>query len=151
MPRSDPLIIGKDGEPTNPPFTYEKYEAWKVVVIDNATDKRRTKKFFSYAEAKEKAKELEERLGERARVGVVSRQIGYGPPHSRVSNAMLRDANDRGKYWCPYCRNFRYFQYLPYRDLKACEFCLMPEMDFHVVRCNPLLWSPDAYVREFGR
>ena len=150
MPRSDPLILGKDGEPINPPITFERYEPWKVVVIDTATDKRRTKKFFSYVGAKRMVAELEEKFGDRALVGVVSRQLGYGPPHSRVPDQMILDANDRGKYWCPYCRKFKEYPYLPWKDEYSCEFCHTRISDFHVIRCNPLLWSPYHYKNVFG-
>ncbi len=150
MPRSEPLVLGKDGEPTNPPFTYEKYESWKVVVVDQETEKRRSKKFFSYVEAQEKAVELRERFGDRAEVGIVSRQVGYGPPASKVSDEKLLTANERGYYWCPYCRKFRDFPYFPSSEGRACEFCFTPEQSFHVVACNPTLWNPVHYRRVFG-
>lgn len=151
MSRSDPLIIDKEtGEPINPPFTHEKYEAWKVLIVNNATGKRQAKKFFSYVEARATAKRLQEKYGERATVGVVSRQLGYGPPESRVPDEMLLKANNSGKYWCPYCRTWREFHYVPALEVRWCEFCQMPEHDFHTRRCNPLLWDPVHFKRVFG-
>ncbi len=150
MPRSEALILGKDGEPVNPPFTYEKYPAWKVVVVDLTTEKRKSKKFFSYKAAREKAQELKEKFGDRAEVCVLSRQVGYGPPVSKVSDLKLLAANEQGYYWCPYCRKFREFPWLPGIEGKACEFCFTPEASFHVVACNPILWNPRHYKRVFG-
>lgn len=143
-------MLGNDGEPVNPPFTYEKYEAWKVVVVDQDTEKRRSKKFFSYVEAKAKAKELKEKFGDRAEVGVISRQLGYGPPVSKIDDSRLLRLNEQGYFWCPYCRRLREFPYLPWRDARSCEFCFTPDHSFHVVACNPTLWNPVHYKRVFG-
>lgn len=148
--RSEPLVLMKDGEPKNPPFTHKTWPAWKVLVVFIETNKRATKKFFSYQEAKQSAAELQEKYGEKAKVGVISRAKGYGPPYSKVSNLKLRDYNNRGLYWCPYCRQFREFHYLPYKDTRCCEFCRTRQEDFHVIKCNPFLWSPDVYRREFA-
>ena len=148
--RSDPLVF-KDGEPTNPPITYEKYEPWKVVIKDTETETIRSRKYFSYKEAKARVSSLRDEYGERAEVGLVSRQIGYGPPYSKVSNNRLLEANESGLYWCPYCRQFRDFPYYPYKEESCCEFCLTRERDFHVKACNPLLWNSYHFKRVFGR
>ncbi len=150
MPRSEPLMLGKDGEPVNPPFTHEKYEAWKVVIVDQGTGKRRSKKFFSYVKAKAKVKELEEKFGEMAEIGIISRQLGYGPPESKIDDSHLLRLNEQGYYWCPYCRKFREFPYLPWKEARSCEFCFTPDHSFHVVACNPTLWNPVHYKRVFG-
>ncbi len=150
MPRSEPLVLGKDGEPANPPITYERYPAWKVVVKDVEREITRSKKFFSYKEARESAAYVIGKYGERVQVAVVSRQVGYGPPVSKVSDLKLLKANEQGYYWCPYCRKFREFPWLPSIEGKACEFCFTPENSFHVVACNPTLWNPVHYKRVFG-
>lgn len=152
MPRSDPLIIDrKTGEPTNLPFTKDKYEPWKVVIVDEETNVRRSKKFFSYQEGKQFAKALGEKYEGTHTVGLVSRQVGYGPPYSKIPDQQLLRMNEEaGLWWCPYCRNFREFQYVPFLDKKWCEFCHTRETDFHVIRCNPVLWSPDVFKRIFG-
>jgi len=151
MPRSDPLIIdGETGEPTNLPFTALTHEPWKVLVVDLETNQRRSKKFFSYVEAKQAAADLSEKYRDTHKVGVVSRQVGYGPPYSKVSDEKLLQANENGYWWCPYCRAFRDFHFVPYLDQRWCEFCHTREKDFHVARCNPILWSPDHLKRRFG-
>lgn len=150
MARSEALRFGKDGEPTNPPRTHEKWEPWKVVVVFVETNKRMSKKYFSYVEAKQRVAEFKEKYGDEIQVGIVSRQVGYGPPESKVSDQYLLDRNNDGLYWCPYCRNFRKFNYVPALEVHWCEFCHMRRHDFHTIRCNPLLWDPDHFKRVFG-
>lgn len=151
MARSEALKINKEtGEPSNLPFTADKYEPWKVIIREEETNKRRSKKFFSYVEAKETAAALQEKYGDTHTVGVVSRQRGYGPPHSKVSDRQLLAYNEQGLYWCPYCRTFRAFNYVPYLEMKWCEFCHTREVDFHVRACNPVLWNPVHFKRTFG-
>ena len=148
MARSRPLAVSKEtGEPTVLPWTAHKYEPWKVVVVDVETRTRRSKKFFSYKDAKRKAKELKERIGVEAIVAVVSRQMGYGPPHSKVSIQMLLEQNDMGNYWCPYCRNFRRFLWNAYRQRHMCEVCGCVDTDFHVIANNPIFWDRDKIDR----
>ena len=151
MARSEPLIIDREtGEPKNGPFTAHKYEPWKVIIVEEETNVRKSKKFFSYVEAKETAAALQEKYGETHTVGVVSRQIGYGPPYAKVSDRQLLGQNDKGLFWCPYCRKFRAFKYVPVLEQRWCEFCHTRERDFHVRACNPLLWDPVTFKRIFG-
>lgn len=142
MARSRPLVLSKEtGEPIYLPWTHEKYEPWKVVILDIETQKRRSKRFFSYQEAKRVAAEFREKLGPSYLVGVVSVQMGYGPPESKVSTQMLVDKNDMGDWWCPYCRTFRRFLYNAWRERRLCEFCQTVETDFHVQVNNPRFWD----------
>jgi len=153
VPRSPALAINREtGEPSVVPSTYEKYEAWKVVILDIETNQRRSKKFFSYKKAKKAAIKYSEKLGPAYLVGVVSRQMGYGPPQSKVPDLMLVEKNDLGYLWCPYCRNFRTFLYNAWRERRLCEFCGCVESDFHVVVNNPMFWDPERVkrIRENG-
>lgn len=141
MARSKPLTVSKEtGEPTTLPWNAHKNEPWKVVVVD-IEGKRKSKKFFSYVEAKETAARLREKFGVEARVAVVSRCMGYGPPHSKVSTEMLAEQNDRGNLWCPYCRTFRRFLYNAWREREMCEVCGCVVTDFHVRANNPVFWD----------
>lgn len=144
MPRSDPLIL-KDGEPKTLLPVQENHEPWMLSVRNFKTGKRKVRKFFSYQEAREaetKAKEVFD-LKDGWDVVVISRQVGYGPPHSRISDAKLLSLNEDNQWWCPYCRKFREFLWLPKDELKHCPHCEISELDFHVKRCNPILWDPD--------
>jgi len=153
VPRSDPLVLDRETkEPLEKclPWTYKKYEPWKVVIVNTETSQRRSKKFFLYQEARSTAAKYTEKLGDGHQVGVVSRQMGYGPPYSRVSDQQLLQANEQGLWWCPYCRAYRGYNFVPFLGQRWCEFCHTREADFHVVRCNPVLWSPDHLKRRFG-
>lgn len=151
MARSKPLVLDKETrEPTVLPWTSDKYEPWKVLIMDIETREKRSKKFFSYQEAKKKASELREKLGPEYMIGVVSRQMGYGPPHSKVSDEMLVERNDLGYFWCPYCRNFRTFYYNAWRERHLCEFCGCVDTDFHVQANNPIFWSREKVDRLVG-
>lgn len=142
--RSLPLVIDKStGEPKYLPHTYQKYEPWKVVILDIETQQRKSKKFFSYPEAKTAAEKIQEKLGPEYMVHVVSRQMGYGPPYSKITDAQLLRQNEMGRYWCPYCRTFRRFLYNAWREKRMCEFCQTVENDFHVIANNPTFWSSD--------
>lgn len=142
MPRSDPLILDKETREPLPeclPFTANKYEPWKVVVLDTDTGQRRFRKFFSYQVAKKAVEHLKaENPG--LMIGVVSRQKGYGPPYSKITDEQLLAQNELGNYWCPYCLAFRRFLHSFWRGKRLCELCAMPSSDFHVIKCNPILW-----------
>lgn len=142
------LIDPATGEPKHLTPSQMIYPPWKVLVWLKGPNTRKSKKFWSYKEAKETAARLQERFGEAAEVHVVSRQLGYGPPHSKVSDRQLLDANYQGQWWCPYCRKFRRFHYLPAIEMKVCEFCRVRETDWHVHMCNPVLWSSDYLARQ---
>lgn len=144
--RSDPLVLGKDGEPNEASraITWEKYPAWKIIVLDLETWKRKTRKEFSYKRAREVATRLNEQFqetGQTSTAFVVSRQRGYGPPYSKVSDDDLYERNTMGDWWCPYCRQFRKFNYHAYIGMRICSFCTTRESDFHVKKCNPILWN----------
>lgn len=143
MPRSDPLILDRETREPLPqclPASAERHEPWKVIVLDPETQKRKSKKFFSYVEAKQAAEALKEKYGITMQVGVVSRQTGYGPPYSKVKDQQIQEQNEMGNWWCPYCRRFRRFLYNAWRQKRLCEFCRTTETDFHVKKCNPVLW-----------
>lgn len=151
--RSDPLVLDRETkEPTEDslPWTHQRHEPWKVIIVEVETNVRRSKKFFLYQEAKSAAAKLKEKYNETHKVGVVSRQRGYGPPWSKVTDQQLLEINETGLWWCPYCRNYREFHFVPYLGMRRCEFCHTRETDFHVSRCNPVLWSPDYFKRIFG-
>lgn len=140
MPRSNPLIIDKTtGEPKTLLFVQTRNEPWKVVVLDRKKHKRKVKKLWSYVEAKDLAAKLQDKYGERVEVHVVSRQVGYGPPFSKIKDWQLLDLNQRRRFWCPYCRKIRKFPRL--YGVRRCEFCLCSENDFHFRKCNPIMWA----------
>lgn len=150
MARSDPLVIDKaTGEPTVVAASASRYPAWKLIVRDQVTGKRNQKLYSSFREAREEAAKIQEQYGERVEAHVVSRQMGYGPPYSKVSNHQLLEANESGKYWCPYCRKFRTFLWSPRLETRICEFCHIPSTEWHVQRCNPILWEKDYFNRIF--
>lgn len=139
MPRSKPLVLDKTtGEPKYLLPVQQRKPPWKLIVLDRKNHTRKVKLFHSYVEAKEKARKLEEKYGERVEVGVVSRQVGYGPPYSKISDGQLLSLNWKRRWWCPYCRDIRRF--LQIRGAKRCEFCHTRITDFHVIKCNPALW-----------
>jgi hypothetical protein len=147
--RSDPLILDKEtGEPKYLTDSQQRYDPWKLVVKDHGkAGKRKIKTYTSYVEAKERAAEINERYGDRVEAHVVSRQLGYGPPYSKVSDRQMLDYNEQRIWWCPYCRKLRRFLYRPALEMKACEFCLTKETDWHVRMCNPILWEADYLKR----
>lgn len=139
--RSKPLKIDKaTGEPKELLPVQINHEPWKLVVLDRKKHTRKVKKYWSYKEAKEAVARLEEKYGDRIEAHVVSRQIGYGPPYSKVTDYQIIRQNQRRRYWCPYCRKFRRFLHLPSAGCRACEFCHTRETDFHVIKCNPIFW-----------
>lgn len=140
MPRSDPLIIDKEtGEPRELLWVQTKNDPWKLIVFDRTKRKRKEKLYASYREAKEKEEAVKEKYGDRVETRVVSRQVGYGPPESKVTDYQIIRQNQQRKYWCPYCRLFRKF--LNFRGAKRCEFCHTRITDYHVIRCNPVFWT----------
>lgn len=150
MARSYPLVIEKEtGEPRYYPnsTTHLRYPAWKILILDTETEQRRSKKFFSYQEAKSAVSHFKEKLGPTYLIGVVSIQRGFGPPYSKVSDKALLAKNEMGYIWCPYCRTFRSFMYNAWREKKLCEFCQIVEDDFHVIANNPIFWSTEKIER----
>lgn len=139
MPRSRPLRLDKTtGEPKVLLPVQQNKPPWKLVVLDRKKHSRKVKLYHSYSEAKRKAAEVAEKYGDRVEVGVVSRQTGYGPPYSKVSDGQLWQLNMKRRYWCPYCRAIRKFPSVV--GVKRCEFCQTRITDFHVIKCNPALW-----------
>ena len=144
MTRSRPLVLDKETrEPIYLPWSHDRHPNWKVLILDIETDKRKSKTFFLYQEAKRVADRFREELGPGFMVGVVSVAMGYGPPHSKITDKQLLDQNEMGNYWCPYCRAFRRFLYNAWRERRMCEFCQCVETDFHVIANNPTFWSSD--------
>ncbi len=116
------------------------YPPWRLVVVD-PNGKRRGKVFKSYKKAKKTATKLKATHPD-SEYTIVSRQIGYGPPFSKVSDEDILAMNARGRYWCPYCRKFRIFDWDPWWGAKGqdrCPVCGTPESSWHVVRNNPRL------------
>jgi len=70
---------------------------------------------------------------------IVSRQVGYGPPASRISDEELMKMNERGRWWCPYCRKFRVFEWDPFWGIDRCPICRVFMNNGHVLRNNPLV------------
>lgn len=148
MARSRPLVLSKeDKEPIYRAPHYDKYPSWKILILEVESQKRKSKKVFSYQEAKEIAAHFKEKLGTTHWVSVVSVRMGYGPPHSKVTDGMLLQQNERGNLWCPYCRGFRRFLYNAWRERRLCEFCQTVETDFHVQANNPMYWPNDKRER----
>lgn len=144
MPRSEPLYLS-DGEIRDPTPAQEKYPPWLLSIKNMRTGQRRTKKFWSYQKAKKAAVKVASDYPEEEGwdIVVISRCQGYGPPYSKVSDPKLLAANEQRLWWCPYCRSFREFLWRPRTELKHCPHCRISELDFHVRRCNPILWDPD--------
>ena len=148
MSRSRPLAINSEtGEPVYLPASAQKYEPWKVLILDIETQERRSRKYFSYKEAKGAALRLREKMGPSYMIGVVSRQMGYGPPYSKISDRKILAKNEEGYYWCPYCRAFRRYMWNAWREKRMCEFCQTVDTDFHVQANNPVLWDPRKIER----
>lgn len=151
--RSDPLIL-KDGEPKYPMPSQLSNAPWRLVVTDEE-GRNRGKKFHSYRQAKEAVAKLR---GEHPdfEYTIVSRQISYGPPRSKITDKQLQEMNDISNYWCPYCRKFREFEWDPYAlpamgttsmGTDRCPVCRIRIDDSTVVKNNPTLayrmWGGD--------
>jgi len=138
--RTPPLIIDrKTGEPKKLYATQENRDPWKLVII-TADGRRKGKNFRSYKKAKKAGKTWTDSHQDDS-FTVVSRQVGYGPPYSKVSPAQLLEMNARGRFWCPYCRQFREFLYAPRWRIERCEVCRIMLNDHHVIKNNPrLVW-----------
>lgn len=143
MPRSEPLILS-EGEIKDPTPAQEKYPPWLVSVKNMRDGRRKTKKVWSYQKARKMIGVLKEQYPEDDfwDHAVISRCKGYGPPYSKVPNEKLLELNEDRIWWCPYCRTFREFLWRPQTELKHCPHCNISEADFHVLRCNPILWDP---------
>lgn len=153
MPRSDPMILSRDGEVRllqiqKPP---ERRLPWKLLVTDNRSGGQKSLLFAYYGDAKSRAGRilgaLEDSPDSRLDVTIVSRSVGYGPPYKRFTDLQLLELNHRKKYWCPYCRKIRQLLWLPRMRARGCIYCSMTEHDFHMRRCNPRFWSAAAQHR----
>jgi len=140
--RTKPLIVDKaTGEPKHPFPIHLKENSLPWLVVITTEVGRRGKRFHSLREAKTFAKQVEKEHGGEVSVTVVSRSVGYGPPHSLVSDEVLHEQNARGRYWCPYCRQFRVFAHSRVWGIDRCEVCGTFIDDFHVTKNNPRLWG----------
>jgi len=143
--RSEPLILNKKGNLKYPKAVQmgKKKIRWRLVVTD-FDGKNRGKLVRRYREAKKMVKVLQAQHPD-FEYTIVSRQVGYGPPVSRVSHKALMEMNRRGQWWCPYCRKFREFDYDPFWNKSRCPVCRIFDNNFHVLANNPALadriWS----------
>lgn len=142
--RSDPLILNKKGNLKYPRACQgRKKNRWRLVVTD-LDGNNRGKKFRRYRKAKQAVTGMREKHPD-FEYTIVSLQVGFGPPSSKVNDDQLLAMNHRGRYWCPYCRKFRQFDWDPFRSKDKCPICRIPLDDWHVMRNNPLLtnmmWS----------
>ncbi len=130
--------MNKDGEPTLIHVQLRK-DPWRLIVTD-PSGKNKGKTFSSYRAAKEVIAKLKAQHPD-SEYTIVSRQVGYGPPHSKITDEDLIEMNAHGKYWCPYCRKFRIFEIDPYfhKERSRCPICHIPDDSWHVMRNNPRL------------
>ena len=137
--RSKPLKLNKEGEPTVLLFVQQGKDPWRLIVTD-PSGRSKGKTFSSYRKAKEVIAKMKEKHPD-SEYTIVSRQVGYGPPQSKISDEDLVEMNSRGRYWCPFCRKFRIFELDPYHHTERlrCPICHMPESSWHVMRNNPRL------------
>lgn len=138
--RTDPIILDKEtGEPLDyPEHLKARGKPWRVVLI-STEGKRVGKEFKSFKKARKWARKAkrDERIDSST---VVSKRKGFGPP-SKIEDLDLIRLNQKGVLWCPYCRNFREFEYLPWKNGVCCPICHIPDWDFHVHKNNPKYWS----------
>lgn len=143
--RSRVFKVNKDsGEPDLLPAQQGK-EPWMLVLSKGY--KNRGKRFSSYKEAKLAGATLSEKYPDHE-VTIVSRQVGYGPPWSKLPDPKLLEINLRGMLWCPYCRKLREFHLDPLWELMRCPVCRIPDHDYHVTKNNPILWKLEADLVE---
>jgi hypothetical protein len=143
--RSEPLILNKKGNLKYPRQVQRGKEKmrWLLVVTD-MEGRNKGKKIRRYREARKLVKTLKKRYPD-YEYTIVSRQVGYGPPVSRVSDEDLLAQNHRGRYWCPYCRKFRVFDWDPWWSKSRCPVCRIFDDNWHVMVNNPgiadRIWS----------
>ncbi len=138
LPRSRVLVLNKETEePKDILFVQTTGKPWLLILTDDV-GRNRGKLFKTMKKARKAAKRIAKAHPD-LEVTVVSRRVGYGPPRSRVSDERLREENDRGSLWCPYCRKFRVFDWDPTWDIDKCPVCRIPINNFHVIRNNPRL------------
>jgi len=129
--------LTKKGKPTRLLPVQQGKDPWRLIVTD-PNGKNRGKTFASYKKAKKVVVKLQEKHPD-SEYTIVSRQVGYGPPRSKISDEDLIEMNSRGRYWCPYCRKFREFEVDPYfsPERTRCPICHIPDSSWHVMRNNP--------------
>ena len=143
--RSEPLILNRKGNLKYPLAVQmgKKKLRWRLVVTD-IDGKNRGKLVRRYSEAKKIVKVMQAKHPD-MEYTIVSRQVGYGPPASRVSDDDLMAINTRGRWWCPYCRKFRIFDWDPYWSKSRCPVCRVFDNNYHVLANNPIIadriWS----------
>lgn len=137
--RSEPLILNKKGNLKYPKQTQKGKEKmrWRLVVTD-FEGRNRGKLFHRYSEAKIVIKALKKKHPD-SEYTIVSRQVGYGPPASKISDKYLMAMNERGRWWCPFCRKFRVFDWDPFWNVDRCPVCRAFGNSIHVIRNNPLV------------
>ena len=137
--RSDPLILNKKGRLKYPVFCQKGKKRYRwLLVITDFEGRNRGKKVRRYDEAKAIIEQMKETHPD-YEYTIVSRQVGYGPPVSKVSDEVLEEQNERGRFWCAYCRKFRVFDEDPFWGKRLCPVCRVPDDSWHVVVNNPLL------------
>ena len=133
--RSDPLILDKEtDEPRELAWVQTVWDPWRLIVSYEFRNKG--KLFKSYRKAKKAGAKIQKEHPE-YEVTIVSRQVGYGPPRSKVSDQVLLRMNFDGLLWCPYCRKFREFLYDPLWEKKRCPVCRISTSDHSVQVNNP--------------
>ncbi len=137
--RSEPLILNKKGNLKYPKSVQlgKKKMRWKLVVTD-FEGHNRGKLVRRYRDAKRMIVTLKKKHPD-FEYTIVSRQVGYGPPASRLTHEDLMEKNQRGRWWCPYCRKFRIFDWDPYWDVNRCPVCRIFDNNYHVLANNPIL------------
>ena len=138
MPRSNPLILKPNGKHTLMFVQQGKHKLrWKLIVTDQE-GRNRGKKFHSYRQAKQVLEELKGKHPDNEYT-IVSCIVAYGPPRTMVTDDQLEEMNLRGKYWCPYCRKFREFDYDPTIEEDRCPICRTRLFEWATIRNNPVL------------
>ncbi len=137
--RSEPLILNKKGNLKYPKVAQTGKEKMRwILIATDETGKNRGKKYRRYRKAKQAIAVLSKKHQD-WEFTIVSRQVGYGPPRSKVSDEALEAMNSRGRYWCPFCRKFRVFDEDPWWGLSRCPVCGIFDTNWHVIHNNPRL------------
>ena len=137
--RSEPLILKKNGNLKYPKSVQKGKDKmrWRLVVTD-FEGKNKGKKVRRYSDAKRMIETLIKKHPD-SEYTIVSRQVGYGPPASKISDEHLTAMNERGRWWCPYCRKFRVFEWDEFWNVTRCPICRVFMNNSHVIRNNPLV------------
>ena len=150
MPRSPALTIETESGEPYLLATQENRDPWLLVLYHERKRVRKGKKYRYYSLAKKAKKEMDEKYPQDQgwEVCIVSRQVGYGPPYSKITDRQIYLQNIKGLLWCPYCRTFREFLWDPKYEVKRCPVCRCMASGFHIQVNNPSLWDKDKRERE---